>query len=215
MPQLTRQAIAEGLATFILVFIGAGSIIVGTSTGLTGIALAHGFAIFIGVAATAHISGGHINPAVTIGFLVTKRIDSLTALVYIIAQLTGALVAAGILYSVFPSNSGLGLPMLSGIGLTEGIIIESLLTLILVVVIFQTAGDEKGPSGLAPIAIGLAVAADILVGGPLTGAAMNPARWFGPALVSGVFDNALVYIIGPIFGGIIGAFLADKVLQRS
>ena len=128
MPQLTRQAIAEGLATFILVFIGAGSIIVGTSTGLTGIALAHGFAIFIGVAATAHISGGHINPAVTIGFLVTKRIDSLTALVYIIAQLTGALVAAGILYSVFPSNSGLGLPMLSGIGLTEGIIIESLLT---------------------------------------------------------------------------------------
>jgi aquaporin TIP len=223
MPQLRRQALSEMIATFILIFIGAGSIAAaqmsGSTAGLTGIALAHGLAIFVGVSATAHISGGHINPAVTIAFFATKRIDSLTALVYIISQLLGAILGAGLLYLILPTSVidavNLGIPAVSShINIWQAIAMEGLLTFILVFVIFQSAVHSKGPGVIAPIAIGLTVTLDILAGGPLTGAAMNPARWLGPALATGIWDNAIVYILGPISGGLLASLLCHHVLHK-
>ncbi|MBI4328609.1 MAG: MIP family channel protein [Chloroflexi bacterium] len=222
MPQLARQAIAEGIATFVLIFIGAGSIIAnsitGGASGLIGIALAHGLAIFTGVAATGHLSGGHINPAVTIGFLITRRISLVTAVVYVIAQLAGAAIGGFLLRAVFPESAWqvahLGATELgTGVAFGTGVLVEAVLTFILVFVIFQTAGHSEGPKAIAPLAIGLTVALDILAGGPLTGAAMNPARAFGPALAGGYWSDHLVYWIGPVTGGAVAALVAHFVLQ--
>lgn len=224
MPQLARQAIAEGIATFVLIFIGAGSIIAnsvaGGASGLIGIALAHGLAIFTGVAATGHLSGGHINPAVTIGFLITRRISLVSAVVYVIAQLIGAAIGGLLLRAVFADSAWsaagvhLGATELGGgVSFGTGVLVEAVLTFILVFVIFQTAGHPEGPKAIAPLAIGLTVALDILAGGPLTGAAMNPARAFGPALAGGYWGNHLVYWIGPVVGGAVAALVAHFVLQ--
>jgi aquaporin Z len=211
------------MATFILIFIGAGAIMTSTATGgatgLTGIALAHGLAIFIGVAAMGHVSGAHINPAVTIGFLITRRIPVLNGGVYIVAQLVGAIIGALVLRAAFTSEivaaSSLGTPALGpGVTMMAGILLEAILTFILVTVIFQTAGHPQGPKVIAPLAIGFTITLDILMGGPLTGAAMNPARAFGPALVGGYWANHIVYWIGPIAGGALAALVAHHILQR-
>lgn len=225
MPQLGKQALVEAIATFVLIFVGAGSIIAnaasGGASGLVGVALAHGLAIFAGVAATGHVSGGHINPAVTIGFLVTRRIDFGTAAAFIIAQLVGAVVGALLLRAVFPqatwSAAGvhLGATELSaGASFPIGVLVEGILTFILVFVVFQTAGHPEGPKAIAPLAIGLTVALDILVGGPLTGAALNPARALGPAVAGGYWNNHLVYWVGPIAGAGVAALVAHYLIQR-
>jgi aquaporin TIP len=220
---LAKQGMVEAIATFILIFVGAGSIIAnqqtGGASGLTGIALAHGFAIFVGVSATGHISGGHINPAVTIAFLITGRIKIEKAAVYIAAQLAGATIAALALLVVTAQEDrdavSLGTPLLAGsVDLGAGIAIEAVLTFFLVFVIFQTAGHPRGPV-VAPLAIGGTIMIDILIGGPLTGAAMNPARAFGPALVGGYFNvDHVAYWIGPILGGSLAALLSHYVIQR-
>jgi len=216
---LAQKALVEAVGVFILTFIGAGSIIATqylstpsqSYPGLIVVALAHGLALAIAVSAAMNISGGHINPAVTIGMLVTRRISPLNAIVYIVSQVIGATVAGYLLFGVFPSASGntvhWGTPTLSsGTSVAGGILFEGVMTFILLFAVFGTAVDSRAPK-IGGFGIGLAVAIDIMAGGPFTGAAMNPARAIGPAIASLDFANWYVYWIGPIVGGIIAALI--------
>src|SRR5919197_3978929 len=222
-----RRGFAEFVGTFTLVFVGAGSILaiskllapalgqggqtasVYSAFGLLGVAVAHGLAIAVMVSAVGHISGGHFNPAVTFGFLVTRRIDPMLAVVYWVAQFGGAVIAALLLDWIFPSNAvdatKLGSPLLNaGIGSGAGVAVEIILTFFLVWVIFATAVDPRGTfKSIAGLAIGLTITIDILFGGPLTGAAMNPSRAFGPQLVGNNWANGWVWYVGPALGGIV------------
>ncbi len=215
--------VAEFIGTFALVFIGAGSIIANSVTqgalGVTGIALAHGLTLAVMVSATASISGGHINPAVTVGFLVTRRIAWDRALLYIVAQLLGAAVAAVILRSFLPAgtvaDAKLGATLLDPqISFTAGVVIELVLTFFLVFAVFGTAVDQRVPRGVGGFAIGLTLALSILMGGPWTGAALNPARAFGPALAGSYWGDHLVYWVGPLLGGVAAALLYHHVLLK-
>ncbi len=218
---LWRPCLAEAIGTFTLIFIGAGSIIAnqlsGGKVGVVGIAFAHGLAIATMVAATVHVSGGHLNPAVTAGFLVTHRLPTGHGIAYIFSQLAGASVAALFLTAVFPEVARqavhLGTPVLdSSVTAGVGIVVEAILTFLLVFVIFGVAVDPRGPGSIAPLAIGLVITMDILAGGALTGAAMNPARAFGPALFSGHWANQLVYWVGPGVGGVLAAWVYHGIL---
>jgi MIP family channel proteins len=218
----SKKYLAEFIATFALVLIGAGAILSndlsGGSSGLVGIALAHGFVIMVMVYATAHISGAHINPAVTIAFWITKKIKFSTSIGYIISQLLGASAAAYLLKNIYtsaPTELHLGLTQLAdSINPMTGFIIEAVLTFFLVFTIFATAVDQRAPKGFYGLAIGSVLFFDILMGGPLTGAAMNPARAFGPALVSGYWTNYLIYWIGPIVGAIVAALIYNNFLLK-
>jgi len=217
-----RAYVAELIATFALCFIGAGAIVTNTysdgAVGLVGIALAHGVVLAIMINATGHISGAHINPAVTIGFMITKRIEIGKGIGYIISQLGGGVLAGFALRVIFsPAVWGathLGTPALdSGVSFGAGIMIEAILTFFLVMTVFGTAVDSRAPKGVYGFAIGSVLVCDILMGGPLTGASMNPARTFGPGLAAGFFENHLVYWIGPIVGGAAAALLYNNFLM--
>lgn len=218
-----RALIVEFIGTFGLIFMGAGAIIVdshvGGRVGIVGIALAHGLAIFLGVSFSAHISGGHLNPAVTAGFLVTRRIAPNVGLAYIAAQLLGGIIAAIALKVLTPSaaaaRTGLGTPVPGqGVDPVQALIVEFILTFFLIFVIFATAVDPRGPKAIFPFCIGMTITMDILVGGPLTGGSMNPARSFGPALVSSIWIDHWVYWLGPILGGAFAAWLYDSQLME-
>lgn len=222
-----RASIAEFIATLCFVFIGVGAVVSagiflgddGTVTAgkIVVIAMAHGFAIAIMVAATARVSGGHLNPAVTFSAILTRKIGVTKGGMYIIAQLSGAIVGAFIIKTIIPDalEGGLGTHALGAdISVGAGLLTEMVLTFILVFVIFATAVDPRGPGNLAPFAIGMAVMVDIFVGLPLTGASMNPARTFGPALVAGELVNNWLYWIGPMAGGAIAAFIYEYVFLR-
>ncbi len=219
-----RACVAEAIGTFALCFIGAGAIILnqktGGAVGLIGIALAHGLILSVMISAMGHVSGGHFNPAVTIGFMVTKKTDSGTGIAYIISQLVGGTVAGILLRIIFTADVwqkvNLGTPTLaSDVSFGMGILIEIILTFFLVTVIWGSAVDDRHPD-VGGFAIGLTIAADILMGGPLTGASMNPARTFGPALAGGGFDgvNHLVYWIGPVIGGVAAALVYNNILIK-
>ncbi len=228
MNSLTEKLTAEFIGTFALIFIGAGSICAdqfirsggGSGVGLLGIAMAHGLAIAIMVSAIGHISGGHINPAVTIGFWVTKRMGTLHMLLYWAAQLAGGIAAAFLLAAVVPEDAWraaqLGTPDLArDFTRTSGMLLEGVMTFFLVFVVFATAVDERGAFGkIAGFAIGLTVAMDILAGGPFTGASMNPARSLGPALAARHWSNHGVYWVGPMGGGVLAGWLYDTVFLR-
>jgi MIP family channel proteins len=216
-----RAAIAEMVGAFTLIFIGAGAVLADAATqgrvGMTGIALAHGLAIATMVSATGHVSGGHLNPAVTAAFVATGRMPLGTGISYVIAQLAGAALAAFFLTASFPESvrtvAVLGTPTLApGISAGTGIIVEAILTFFLVFVVFGTAVDARGPRAAGGLFIGLVIAMDILAGGALTGGAMNPARAFGPALFAGVWDNQIVYWIGPLIGGVLAGWIYTGVL---
>jgi aquaporin Z len=222
---LWKAAIAEFFGPFALVIAGVGAIISTQSLSgggnLVAVSLAHGLAIGLMVAAVGAISGGHLNPAVSIAMLATGQISVMRTIVYVVAQLLGGLVGAGILTLVFPAlgdlgrnNPGvnLGVPALGpDVTIAGGLIMEAVMTFFLVLVIFGTAVDPRGPKAIAPLAIGLTITMDILTGGRITGAAMNPARSFGPELVQQDFTNWWIYWVGPIVGGVIAA-LAYKML---
>jgi len=220
-----QKCAAEFIGTFALIFIGAGSICVGVfpdvNHSLLAIAIAHGLVIAVMVSATGHISGGHLNPAVTFGALITRKISAPLGLGYVVAQLLGAVAAAFILSKAFDpglwQKCNLGTPTLSHGFETNpmgGAIIEAILTFFLVFVVFGTGIDSRGPK-IGGLAIGGAVALDILLGGPLTGAAMNPARVFGPALIGGYLGNAhWVYWVGPLVGGGAAALVYDKFVGK-
>jgi MIP family channel proteins len=214
-----RKLIAEILGVFALVFAGAGAIILSVAhanVNLVAIALAYGLAFGLMVAALGHISGAHFNPAVTLGMWVTRRIGTVGAAGYLIAQLLGGTLAALALWGLFPSSMydpiAMGTPVLGPqIEFLHGVGIEAILTFFLVTIIFGTAVDRRGPRPVGGLAIGLAITMGVLVSYPLTGAAMNPARAFGPALLSGEWTDQLVYWIGPIIGGVLAAMLYQYV----
>ncbi len=205
--------LAEFLGTFFLCFAGIAAIlsttsIVGGGGGLVAIALAHGLALSVAVAAFGGISGAHFNPAVTSAMLATGRISLPSAALYVVSQLAGATLAAAICCSVFPvaavAEANLGIP-LPAPWVTPGVLIavEFVLTFLLVTAIFGTAIDTRGAAvKIGGFGIGLTVTFDILAGGPVTGASMNPARSFGPALVHGMWDWHAFYWLAPIAGAV-------------
>ena len=204
-PFLLKQCVAELIGTFALIFVGVGAI--NNNPGLLGVAFAHGLTIAVMVSATAGISGGHLNPAVTFGLLVGKQIDTWKAIAYWISQLAGAVIAGILLVNLLgtTSQSGVaavagGTPDLNGIGPLKGTLLEGVLTFFLVFVVYGTAVDSRAPK-IGGLAIGLTVTLDILFAGPLTGGAVNPARTFGPAVASAHWNHHLVYWIGPMLGG--------------
>lgn len=217
-----QRLISEAVGTFTLIFIGAGSILATGGADLLTIALAHGLAIGVMVSAVGHVSGGHFNPAVTLAVWVTRRIGTGAASAYILTQLAagalGALALRLLLPGVLWGPLNLGTPAVTqGIQDWQAIGIEAVLTFLLVWVVFATAVDPAGSfRKIAGLAIGLTIAMDIMMGGPFTGAAMNPARSFGPAVVSGELTGMWVYFLGPIIGGTLAALLYELgVLKRS
>ncbi len=224
LPAAWRAVAAEFTATLLFVFLGAGTVVVTggimgealTASRLIAIALAHGLAITLLVAATARISGGHINPAVTFAAWLTGKMPLAKGAAYVVAQLAGAALGALLLTAVVPAaaQGNLGAHGLGpGITTGGGVLTEIVLTFTLVFVVFSTAMDPKGPGHLAPIAIGLAVLVDHLLGVPITGASMNPARSFGPALAAGVWMHHWIYWVGPLVGGALAAFTYERLLR--
>lgn len=215
---LGQRLTAEFVGAFALIFIGAGAIITSGQGGLVGVALAHGLVIAVMVSSLGHISGGHFNPAVTFGMLITGNIKLPDAASYILTQLLGAVAAAFALRSVIPeeiwSQFQLGAPQLfSEISVVQGIAIEAILTFFLVWVVFATAVDPEGSFGkIAGLAIGFTISFDIIMGGLFTGAAMNPARAFGPAVAGSFWTNQVVYWAGPLAGAAIAALLYQFVM---
>jgi MIP family channel proteins len=218
--------VAEAFGTFLFFFVGAGAVVLGdylaatggTGPGLLGVALAHGLALAVLASALGAVSGGHFNPAVTLGVWIMGRITPMGAALYVVAQLGGGLAAGLALKAVFADSwqaSNVGTPAL-GAGITPvlGIGIEAVLTALLLLVVIGTTVDSRGPK-VGGLAVGLAVAADILVGGPLTGAAMNPARWFGPAVAAGAYADWYVWWIGPAIGAAGAALLYRSALAEA
>ena len=218
MNYAAQKGLAELIGTFLLTFIGGAAIINGDA-GVIGIALAHGLTIALVICSLGHISGAHINPAVTIGFLITGKIEAKDALIYILSQLIGAMLAAYSLKVFVPGamEASLGGQSISpNVSIVAAIFIEFVLTFFLVTAIFGTAVDDRGTfSAVAGFGIGLVVTVDILAGGPFTGASMNPARSFGPAIMSGTWENQIVYWVGPIIGGAIASLFYNSFFMRA
>ncbi|HWI06182.1 MAG TPA: MIP family channel protein [Solirubrobacteraceae bacterium] len=208
-PGLLRRSCAEGLATFSLVFAGCGAIITDATRdgvlGATGIAAVFGLIIMAMIYATGHLSGAHINPAVTIAFTLTRHFPVRDAVAYVAAQLAGATAGALLLLSAWsdkPAALGATVPT---VGAGTALVYEVVLTALLMFVIIAVATDTRAVGAAAAIAIGGTVALDALFGGPLTGASMNPARSFGPALAAGEWSDFWLYVVGPLAGAAIGA----------
>jgi MIP family channel proteins len=219
-----RRAAAEFVGTFTLIFIGVGSIVAAheiNDPSLIGVAIAHGVAIAVMVSALGHISGGHFNPAITVGFLVTRRIRPSLGLVYFGAQLAGAAAAAGAIRGLVPSSLteapvNLGVPAVEhGLSAGQAFGLEAVLTFFLAWVVFATAVDPRGTfKSIAGLAIGLTITIDILFAGPLTGAAVNPARAFGPQAVGDHWTNGWVWYAGPIVGAALAALAYEYLYLR-
>jgi len=209
-----RRAVAEFVGTFTLIFVGVGAIALGAD--LTGVALAHGLAIAVMVSAVGHISGGHFNPAITLAFWITRKIETKGAAVYWVAQLAGATAAALFVKWLFPGDAlGHGVPSVSVISPGEAAVLEAILTFFLVWVVFATAVDARGSfASIAGLGIGLTITMDIFAGGRLTGAAMNPARAFGPQLVGGHWANGWVWYVGPGLGAVVAGVAYEWLYLR-
>jgi MIP family channel proteins len=209
MREWAPALVAEAIGTFLFFFIAAGAALVVTgdpAAALLVVALAHGVVLAVLVSALGAVSGGHFNPAVTLGLWVAGKIDAAKGAAYVVAQLLGAAAAGFGLAWIF-ADVGPAVPALGqGVDVVTGIALEAVMTAVLLLAVFGTAVDPRGPK-VGGLAIGLAVAADILLGGTLTGAAMNPARWFGPAVAAGAFDNWYVWWIGPFLGAVVVALL--------
>lgn len=213
-----KMYLAEGLGTLVLVFVGAGAVLMtasGSGIGVLGIALAHGLALMVIVYTFGGVSGAHVNPAVTFGMWVSGKMKTVQAIGYVIAQLAGAAVGALLVMTLLvgPESAQLGATMLAkGLPLWQALCLEALLTFFLVWSVMAT-NDKKFPAAMSGLTIGMTLAFGILVGGVLTGGALNPARAFGPALVSGYWMNHLIYWAGPLLGGFVAA-LAHKLVKE-
>src|SRR5213082_1282917 len=209
-----RPLLAEFVGTFALIFVGIGAIKT-AGHDVLGVALAHGLTIAAFVCATLHISGGNFNPAVTFGLLCGGHTTLPKAMLYWSAQLLGGFTAALICLSLFGRDVVvMGTPQLAiNLSAIQGILVEAILTFFLVFVVHGTAVDPRG-RGLAGFAIGATITLDILFGGPLTGAAMNPARVFGPAVAANFWHDHYVYWVGPFVGGGLGGFVYRIFIER-
>ncbi len=228
-PTLAKRAIAELIGTFVLVFLGTGAVVTVVSVfggndnaGMLLIGLAFGFAVLIMIYAFGHISGTHINPVVSISLWATGRFPTKDMVTYVIVQLIGAFLASSMIVAIWGQravDAGLGITLPGdGVSYWQAILVEIVTTAFLVAVIWGSAVDSRAPSGFAGVAIGIVVAADIIVTGPIAGASMNTARSFGPFLAQTVYGGSAadwakfpIYIIGPIIGGLIAAFVYDYV----
>jgi aquaporin NIP len=218
-PDLARRAAAEGLAAFALVFAGCGAIVAnahyGGVLGAVGIGLVFGLVIMVMVYATGHLSGAHINPAVTIAFTLTRHFPAREAVAYVGAQLAGATAGTLVLWGVWtdkPAHLGATIPTVSA---GNAFLYELVLTAFLMFVIMAVATDTRAVGAAAAIAIGGVIGLDALFGGPVKGASMNPARSFGPALVSGDWHDFWVYVAGPVLGAGLGALAYQAVRGRA
>jgi aquaporin NIP len=214
-PNLARRAAAEGFATFALVFAGCGAIVADKHSdggiGVVGVGLVFGLIIMVMVYATGHLSGAHINPAVTVAFTLTRHFPARDAIAYMGAQLSGALLGALALLAVWtdkPAQLGATLP---SVGAGSALVYEIVLTAFLMFVIMAVATDTRAVGAAAAIAIGGTVGLDAIFGGPVTGASMNPARSFGPALAVGEWHQFWVYVVGPVVGAALGALAYQLV----
>ena len=226
MTTTLRVLLAEFLGTFLLCFVGIAAIlsttnVVGGGGGLVAVALAHGLAVALAVHMFGGISGAHINPAVTAGMLVTRRIRAPLAVLYIVAQLAGAVVGAAVCRATFPTEAiaaaQLGIPLPAPwASTTTVLIVEFVLTFLLMTAVFGTAVDDRGKTvKIGAFGIGLTVMVDILAAGPVTGASMNPARSFGPALVAAHWQFHWIYWLAPLLGACAAALLYHHVLLEA
>jgi MIP family channel proteins len=215
-----RPLVAEFIGTFFLCFACFGAIVTETyragSVGLIGIAFAQGIALAVGVTATMHVSGGHLNPAVTLGALSIGRIDAAKAGGYIVAQLLGAVAAALAMKGLYPEMAGTisvyGAPKLANdVSLVQGIVIEAIATFLLAFAVMGTAVDARAPK-MGGLFIGLTLFFCVLAMGNMTGGALNPARAFAPELVGWNWTGAIVYWVGPILGAVLAAQVYERVM---
>ena len=223
-PIIAKRCVAELLGTFMFVFVGAGSAVASeyafNSSGLLVAAFANGIGLAVSISVTMAISGGQLNPAVTIGLLLGKKVKATDVIPYILAQLVGATIAGLALISLLPSDTGKavswGAPSLaSGVTTaTEGTAIELIMTFFLVLAVYGTIVDKRAPK-IAGFGVGLIVLADVLVGGPFTGAAMNPARAMGPMIASLTFPSYwYIYWIGPVIGAALAGLVYSRILEN-
>ncbi len=225
-PKLSKKLAAEAVGTFVFVLVGAGSAVGVASqlsplsgTGILVAAFANGIGLAVAVSATMGISGGALNPAVAVGLWVGKKLPSRDLIPYIVMELLGATLAGVALVAAFPSALGnavqWGSPTLSGLlNSWQGMAIEALLTFVLVFAVYGTVVDPRAPR-IGGLGIGLAVVADVLVAGNLTGAAMNPARAFGPMIAGGFYPGYwYIYLIGPILGGALAGLVYRYVIEN-
>ncbi|MBI3982233.1 MAG: aquaporin [Gemmatimonadetes bacterium] len=220
MSTVTRALTSEFLGTFTLVFVGAGSVVTdnasGGQLGLAGVALAHGIALAVMVTAVMRISGAHFNPAVTLAIWLSRRISAPNAALYVATQLAAAVAAALLVKALFPAGAGMatayGVPRVDGaVSFAQAILIEALLTFLLVSAVFGTAISPEAPA-VGGFGIGLVLVFATLVGGPLTGAALNPARAFGPAVAANDWYAQLAYWAGPLLGGAVASLVWTRIL---
>lgn len=214
-PDLLRRSAAEALGAFALVFAGCGAIVTDAHThgalGVVGVSLVFGLVILAAIAALGHVSGAHFNPAVTFSFFLTRHLPARHALAYLAGQLAGATLAALLLWAIWPSQpADLGATVPS-IAAGRAVIVEGVMSGLLMLVILSVATDTRAVGAPAALAIGATITLDALFGGPLTGASMNPARSFAPALVSGEWRDFWVYLAGPLIGAPLGAFAYQYV----
>jgi glycerol uptake facilitator protein/aquaporin Z/aquaporin NIP len=219
-----RAAISELIGTAVLVYVGTSAAVASAVRGdevydTLAIVLAFGVTLVALVAALGHVSGCHLNPAVTIGLAVTGRFPWSAAGVYVLAQLAGALVGSLATWVSYGNEArtaaGLGATQPApGVSAGQAFLVEVLVTFVLVLVVVSVATDERAESGIAPVAVGFALAAGIFVAGPLTGGAVNPARAFGPALLGGELAPLWIYLLAPTLGGVLAAVVYDRVLSR-
>jgi MIP family channel proteins len=216
-----RHFVSEFIGTFALVFVGSAAIIhsrvTGSATGLIEVAFAHGLILAVMVSALMRVSG-HFNPAVTLGLLVTRRIEAMMAALYIVAQLLGAIAAGYALKlafsdATFVATRGGGLNIALDVTGGQAFLVEAIATFFLVFVVYGTAVDLRGPK-IGGLAVGFVVAADILAIGPMTGGSMNPARSFGPAVATGIYEAQLLYFTAPIVGGLVAALVYEFLFMR-
>jgi MIP family channel proteins len=226
-PTLSKKLAAEAVGTFVFVLVGAGSAL-GTKSlatpdpgaALIIAALANGVGLAVAVSATMSISGGVVNPALAIGLLVGNRLEAKDVVPYIAAELVGGIAAGVALVASFPSALGnavnWGSPTLnSTIGVSQGIAIEALLTFFLMFAVYGTAVDPRAPK-IGGLGVGLSVVAGVLVAGNLTGAAMNPARAFGPMIAGGFFPGYwYVYLIGPVLGAAVAGLVYRYLMEQA
>jgi MIP family channel proteins len=225
---LVGAAIAELVGTFILVFGGTAVAVAailsrptaGPAYDSLAVALAFGLALAVVVAAIGHVSGAHVNPAVTIGMAAAKKFPWNYVPAYVGAQLVGAVLAALGTWLTFggPARSEAKLAATypaQGVGDLQAFIVEILITFILVFVVMAVATDERAPAAIAPIAVGFALAVGVFIAGPVTGGSVNPARSLGPMLVAGDLTSVWLYILGPIIGGALGALLYDRFMAKT
>ncbi len=223
------SAIAELVGTFILVFTGtavvAAAVLLRPTAGpgiydSLAVALAFGLALTAIVAAIGHVSGAHVNPAITLGLAATNKFPWQYVPFYVGAQLLGGILGAAGTWIAYGSEArrlvGLAATIpAENVGDLQALVVEILVTFILMFVVISVATDDRAPAGVAPLAVGFALACGVLIAGPVTGGSLNPARTLGPMILAGEFTAVWVYIVGPIIGAVLAALLYNRFVSRA